>query len=134
MSDHPTPHPDDRLLQRYQEANTLDTARPDPALRERVLAQARAQAALNAQAPAIPRIGKAANDSVWTLRALGSLAVLGLVGLLALQFDRGTPEEREAAFGTAPRAPVVAPPSPPAASCCGWSCRPASTLARPCGQ
>ena len=73
------------------------------------LAQARAQAALNVQAHVGHRSGAAANDGQWRLRALGSLAVLGLVGLLALQFDRGTPEEREAAFGTAPRAPGRCP-------------------------
>ena len=99
----------DPLLQRYHEANALDPARPDPALRERVLAQAREQAALNARAPAVPPRPEAANDRIWTLRALGSLAVLGLVGLLALQFDRSPPEEREVALGNANRAPLRAP-------------------------
>lgn len=111
---HPNGH--DPLLQRYHEANALDPARPDPALRERVLARAREQAALNARLPAAPHRPEAANDRVWTLRALGSLAVLGLVGLLALQFDRSPPEEREAALGTAPvRAPMTAPEAAPAA-------------------
>ena len=37
--------PGDALLRRYHEANALDPARPSPALREAVLAQARAAAA-----------------------------------------------------------------------------------------
>lgn len=109
-------HTSDPLLQRYHEANALDPARPDPALRERVLARAREQAALNTQVPAAPPRREAANDRLWTLRALGSLAVLGLVGLLALQFDRSPPEEREVALGTAPlRAPMNTPEAAPAA-------------------
>lgn len=108
------PEPHDPLLQRYQEANALDDARPSPALRERVLAQARAQAERQIQKPASAR-PLAANDSVWTLRALGSLAVLSLVGLLALQFDRGTPEEREVAFGPTPSPSVPADAATPAA-------------------
>jgi hypothetical protein len=40
--------PGDALLRRYQEANALDPARPSPALREAVLAQARAAAARSA--------------------------------------------------------------------------------------
>lgn len=116
--DHGQPQAGDPLLQRYHEANALDAARPDPALRERVLAQARAQATLNAQSTAVRPTREAANDGAWKLRALGSLAVLGLVGLLALQFDRGSPEEREVVFGSAPRPPASraevqpTPPSP----------------------
>lgn len=110
---HPLPGaPDDPLLRRYQEANALDGARPPAALRDAVLAQARA-AATQMQRPA-------ANDRTWTWRALGSVAVFGLVGLLVLQFDRGTGEEREIALGASPAARSTAPPSaavspPPAA-------------------
>ncbi len=110
MNEHHRQRSDDPLLQCYQEANARDTARPHPALRARVLARAHAQAALHAQAPATHQPTQAANDGTWKLRALGSLAVLGLVGLLALQFDRSTPEERELAFGsTAMRSPVTPP-------------------------
>lgn len=112
------PAPEDLLLRRYHEANALDGARPAPALREAVLAHARSVAA----AQSTTRVGApdvtprpAANDHRWVWRALGSVAVLGLVGLLALQFDRGTPEEREAAFGP-PASPSAAPaPAPEAA-------------------
>ncbi|HEX5738888.1 MAG TPA: hypothetical protein VFY22_10280 [Hydrogenophaga sp.] len=90
----------DRLLQRYREANALDEARPSAGLRDAVLAQARAQLAKGPTHPPIqPHRLTAANDRTWTLRALGTLAVLGLVGLLVLQFDQGTPDEREVAFG-----------------------------------
>ena len=109
---HPSPWaPDDPLLRRYHEANALDAARPPAALRDAVLAQARAAAVRSAR--------PAANDSRWSLRALGTLAVLGLVGLLVLQFDRETGVEREVALGTSPavRSPgaeVAAVPSAPA--------------------
>lgn len=111
---------DDLLLRRYAEANALDDARPSPAVREAVLAQARVQAAAHAQAlkataetPTPSATRPAANDSAWTLRALGSLAVLGLVGLLVLQFDRGSPDERELALGR-PSASTAQEPAAPA--------------------
>lgn len=115
--DHLPPTPDDALLKRYREANELDAARPGPALRENVLAHARAVAASRLETPP-PNARPAANDSAWTWRALGSLAVIGLVGLLVLQFDRGTPEEQELALGTGsarPAAETAAAPSAPAA-------------------
>nr|MCU0927506.1 hypothetical protein [Hydrogenophaga sp.] len=124
------PRPDDALLQRYHEANALDSARPSPALRERVLAQARAVAAQAAQDTTTPTRPAAANDSAWKLRALGSLAVFGLVGLLALQFDRGTPEEREVAFGQAPRPSAPTAPAAPPANASG----PVAPLAQPDGS
>jgi hypothetical protein len=112
------PKQSDLLLQRYREASALDTARPGAALRETVLAHAR-QAASERPVAAVAPANTAANDSVWTWKAFGSLAVMGLVGLLVLQFDRGSPEEKETAFGTAPtpapaaRAPAAEPPSAP---------------------
>jgi hypothetical protein len=108
------PADDDLLLQRYREANALDDARPGAALRKQVLAHARSVA--QARTPAAPVLKPgAANDSVWTWKAFGGLAVLGLVGLLVLQFDRGTPEEREAALGTSVPRPAT-PPSPAASA------------------
>lgn len=91
--------PGDDLLKRYQEANAHDTLRPAPALREKVLARARAAAAAQL-APAAGR-PHAANDAAWRWRALGGLAVLGLATLVVLQFDRGSPEERGLALGDA---------------------------------
>jgi len=104
---------DDLLLQRYREANTLDDARPASALRDQVLAQARSVAQARTPAPPLPR-PSAANDSVWSWKAFGGLAVLGLVGLLVLQFDRGTTDEREAALGTSISRPPVPSATPPA--------------------
>ena len=104
--DHLPPTPDDALLQRYREANELDTARPGAALRENVLAHARAAAASRTDAIR-PEVRPAANDSAWAWRALGSVAVIGLVGLLVLQFDRGTPEEKELAMGTGSARPAA---------------------------
>lgn len=100
----------DRLLQRYREANAMDDARPAPRLREAVLARAREQSTESTLPIPPQQRTEAANDRTWTLRALGTLAALGLVGLLVLQFDQGTPDEREAAFGPPPlpSAPSVA--------------------------
>lgn len=107
----PNDHPNtadtapDQLLERYREANALDGERPAPGVRDAVLAQARAQSKQNTHRITFgQRPATAANDRTWTLRALGTLAALGLVGLLVLQFDQGTSDEREIAFG--------APPSP----------------------
>ena len=97
--------PGDDLLKRYQEANAHDTLRPAPALREKVLAQARAAASAQV-APAAGR-PHAANDAAWRWRALGGLAVLGLATLVVLQFDRGPPEERGLALGDAASPPAV---------------------------
>jgi hypothetical protein len=133
----------DELVRRYHEASAQDPARPSPALREAVLAQARAAAARSAStagdAESSPEktpewianndpltLGSdqksskspkqatnngrhAANDSSWRLRAVASVAVLGLATLLFLQFERGTPDERELTSG----GPALAPPALP---------------------
>ncbi len=146
-NDTPAPHPgqdrDDALLKRYLEASALDPARPSPALRKAVLAQAHAAAAGFANAPGEapvrseksteliavydrptlgngqnssessvfqpPRARSAANDTSWHVRAVASLAVLGLATLLFLQFESGTPDEREVATGQSP--PAAAAPA-----------------------
>ncbi|AOW14097.1 hypothetical protein LPB72_09455 [Hydrogenophaga crassostreae] len=92
------PHPNDPLLQRYEEANAHDASRPGATLREAVLAHATSQ--VTAPAPPGETQRPAANDSLWTWRALGSIAVVGLAGLLVMQFERGTPDEQHAALGT----------------------------------
>jgi hypothetical protein len=108
--DHNNQHrPDDELLRRYHEANAHDTLRPAPALRDAVLARARA-AAQDRGAPGSGR-PTAANDGAWRWRAFGGLAVLGLATLVVLQFDRGAPEERETALGQPP-APQAVPAAP----------------------
>ena len=133
----------DELVRRYHEASAQDPARPSPALRETVLAQARAAAARSASStgdaesspdktpewiannnPLTPGSDQksskspkqatnngrhAANDSSWRLRAVASVAVLGLATLLFLQFERGTPDERELTSG----GPALAPPALP---------------------
>jgi hypothetical protein len=133
----------DELVRRYHEASAQDPARPSPALREAVLAQARAAAARSAstaedaesspektpewianndhltlgygqKSSNIPNQATnsghhAANDASWRLRAVASVAVLGLATLLFLQFERGTPDERELTSG----GPALAPPALP---------------------
>ena len=104
--------PQDELLKRYHEANGHDPARPGAALRENVLAQARASAGKHT-APGAGR-PEAANETAWRWRALGGLAVLGLATLVVLQFDRGTPDERELALGHPPASPTAPQATPPA--------------------
>ncbi|MDP2985237.1 hypothetical protein, partial [Hydrogenophaga sp.] len=60
--------PQDELLKRYHEANEHDPARPGAALRENVLAQARASAGKHT-APGAGR-PEAANETAWRWRAL----------------------------------------------------------------
>ncbi len=103
---------EDPLIERYREANALDPARPSDSVRENVLARARAVA----NAPAGKARPAAANDAFWRWRALGGLAVIGLATMVVLQFDRGTPEERDAVRApAAPRAtaPAAEPSSTP---------------------
>jgi RNA polymerase sigma factor (sigma-70 family) len=134
----------DELVRRYHEASAQDPARPSPALRETVLAQARAAAARSASStgdaesspdktpewiannnPLTPgsdqkssKSPEAGNEqrpptppttAPWRLRAVASVAVLGLATLLFLQFERGTPDERELTSG----GPALAPPALP---------------------
>jgi Ankyrin repeats (many copies) len=49
-----------------------------------------------------------ANDGQWKLRALASVAIFGISGLLFMQWDRATPEEKQVAFSNERAAPSVA--------------------------
>lgn len=116
------PDENDELIRRYREASAQDERRPSAHVREAVRAHARIIAASKAAGP-VPPPAPAANQSRWKLSLLASVALAGLTGLLVLQFDRGTPEEQQAASGqrspsagAAPpaldNAPVVMPASP----------------------
>jgi hypothetical protein len=114
------PRQGDELTRRYHEASARDTRRPGVHVRDVV--RAHAQAVLDGKAPAqaaLPQV-PASNQSRWKLSLLASIALVGLTGLLVLQFERGTPEEKElvAGRGAAPAASPVAPapPLPPAQS------------------
>mgnify|MGYP006923474213 FL=1 len=110
---------DDELVRRYHEASEQEDARPGAHVREAVRAHAQMVAKAAASASAGPVTAPAANQARWKISALATLAVVGLTGLLMLQFERGTPEERDAAFShrrteaPAPAAPASeAPPTP----------------------
>lgn len=110
---------DDELTQRYREANAQDDARPGAHVRAAVRAHAQMLAAAAAAplptSPASPAPSQAAaNQSRWKISALATVAVVGLTGLLLLQFQRGTPEEQEIAYGQR-RADSPARAQPPAA-------------------
>lgn len=118
----PSKRPDELSL-RYQEACAQDSRRPS----ERVRAAVHAHAAMviGAKQTDLSRatIQKptAANQTHWRLSLLASIALLGLTGLLVLQFDRGTPEEQDLVLGrpgtnTEPTPTATAPqPQSPAA-------------------
>jgi Meckel syndrome type 1 protein len=118
------PPPGDELLARYREASALTSAAPSPALRTAVLAQARALAGqrttaagndapiapANTAPSAIPdnqtldaspvpaRRTEAANNRRWLLTGTASVAVLIVAGLLVLQFNRGSEQDRNLAL------------------------------------
>ena len=122
---------DDELIRRYREASAQDASRPGPQVRAAVRAHAQMLVAAKAAAGDKPVAGAvpassrtAANASRWKISALGSVALLGLSAMLLLQFERGTPEEKEVAYGPPgaevsgaaersekPSAASVAPPS-----------------------
>ncbi len=52
----------------------------------------------------------AANDSQWKIRAVASIAIFGLSGLLFMQWDRAPAEDQEIALSNARPAPSVATP------------------------
>lgn len=111
----------DELTLAYRQASAADARRPSEKVREAV--RAHAKALLDARAAAggaaaMPRCrtpAPAANQVRWKISALASIALAGLTGLLVLQFDRGTPQEQEAAFGQAPPARAARPAPAPAA-------------------
>lgn len=109
---------DDELIQRYREASEHDDARPGAHVRGAVRAHAQmlaaaAVAADNSSATEAAATARrtAANAARWKISALATVAVVGVTGLLMLQFERGTQEEQEIAYGQRrAEAPVAAPP------------------------
>ena len=89
---------DDELVRRYHEASEQEGARPGAHVREAVRAHAQMVAKAATSVSAAPVTAPAANQARWKISALATLAVVGLTGLLMLQFERGTPEERDTAF------------------------------------
>ena len=115
---------DDELVRRYHEASEQEGARPGAHVRDAVRAHAQMVATAAASASAAPVATPAANQARWKISALATLAVVGLTGLLMLQFERGTPEERDTAFShrraeaPAPASPVpLATPAAPSMPC-----------------
>lgn len=114
------PHDSDDVTLRYREASAQDERRPSDRVRQAVHAHARMLAAANLRATErVSAKAPAANQSRWKVSMFASVLLAGLAGLLVLQFDRGTPQEKELVRGapvpgvaTAPVAsPVPAPES-----------------------
>lgn len=141
----PDDPPNDDLIAHYHEASAQDTRRPAGPVREAVLAHARMVNASSHRQAAGHDAGKAApaNQSRWKLSLLASVALAALSGLLVLQFDRGTPEAQDAAYGqrsapagTVPPLPAAAPaavqpPTPPAAAVPSFAPAPPAPPAKP---
>ena len=119
----------DDLLQRYADAVAQDDRRPSDRVRAAVRAHAKMQVAQTAPVDAgvVKQRQQAANQSKWTLSLVASIAMVALTGLLVVQIQHGTPEDREVAFGGPPpsnplpaaapdagRAPAVASVAAPA--------------------
>ena len=108
--------------QRYLEASAQDPRRPAARVREAVRAHAQMQLAQGARPgtdqagrPSVAPPAPAANQSRWKISLLASVVLAGLTGLLVLQFERGTSDEKEVALGQKPAYESAAPsplPSP----------------------
>ncbi len=114
------PETPDELLLRYRQASAQDASRPSARVREAARAHALAVVAARQGGPAAPvasaaRREPAANQSRWKMSALASVALVGLTGLLLLQFDRGTPQEQELVRGSADVRTLPPPQAPPPA-------------------
>src|SRR5690606_18585911 len=94
---------------------------------------ASAAAVFDAEAGSPRRPRGAANDRRWLISTAASVAVLGLAGLLALQFERSPQGLREAAPQAGPTARVAAapPPAPPATAAAPLAAAPAAATAAP---
>ncbi len=105
MSDQP-----DDLLQRYADAVAHDDRRPSDRVRAAVRAHAQMQVTHAKPASTVgAKLGQsAANQSKWKMSLVASIAMLGLVGLLVIQIEHGSPRDREVAFG----GPSVSSPRP----------------------
>lgn len=111
--------PRDELLERYADAVAQDSRRPSTRVRAAALAHAqmlRDQANKVQQVKGDPSTAPAANQPQWTFSLVASLAVVGLVGLLYIQIDRGPVEDREVVLGIpAPRGVPSSPDHAPVA-------------------
>ena len=117
-----TQKPLGKLSELYAETGAQVTRRPPDRVRNTARAHAqmlRDQAAVVQRVEGAAPPKTAANRSQRTISLVASLNVVYLAGLLYAQLDRGTPEDRDAALGTAARmealqrpadAPVAATP------------------------
>jgi len=95
---------DDDLVRLYRQASAQDPRRPTPRVDAAIRAHARMVASAGkAELPAAEQdkpVAAPANSPHGLRAMLASVAVIGLMGLLFLQFDRGTPQEKNLAQGT----------------------------------
>ena len=109
------PHDRDDLMLRYHEASAQDQRRPADRVRKAVQAHARMLAAANKRTTeSVSAQVPAANQSRWRVSMFASVLLAGLAGLLMLQFDRGTPQEKELLQGVPVPGVTTASPASPA--------------------
>jgi Ankyrin repeats (many copies) len=80
--------------------------------------------------PTLPSRKLAANDSQWKIRAVATIALFGLSGLLFMQVQRGSPDEQDTAFNT----PRAASPQEVAAAKPAAPATPAATAPNPMAE
>ena len=105
----------DTLLRLYEQASAEDPRRPAAQVADAIRKHARVMLAAgdasDAPAQSAAHVAQAsANQPRWKTSLLASVAVIGLAGMLFLQFDRGTPQEQDLVRGQA--APNVRAPIP----------------------
>lgn len=95
-----TPDRPDDLKQRYLQACAEQAIGPSEKVRRAALAHAQAVAAgtVNEATIQLPQV--AANRSRWNTPLVASLAIASISALLALQFDRGEPADKQIVLGT----------------------------------
>ena len=95
-----TPDRPDDLKQRYLQASAEQAIGPSEKVRRAALAHAQAVAAGTANEVTMQLPQVAANRSRWNTPLVASLAIASISALLALQFDRGDPADKQVVLGT----------------------------------
>ena len=95
-----TPERPDDLKRRYLQASAEQAGGPSERVRVAALAHAQAVAAGTANEVTIQLPQAAANRSRWNTPLVASLAIASISALLALQFDRGEPADKQIVLGT----------------------------------
>ena len=113
MTERQPPNRPDDLKQRYLQASAAQNIGPSERVRQAALDHAQMMATAHAAAGESAPSKKAAANR-WNFSLVASVAIAGISALLALQFDRGDPQDKEVISGRpSATAPVESTPPPP---------------------